>query len=121
MTENPETIDIETWMEQVSGALKESIEVIAGLNERLLTVEGQNWALTRLLYSFIKQEIIPQQEAKKQIREMIEVLKDHPGTSDAGRTYLNSAQMLFEQLIMEEQPPTPRFSVIKGGKNDKPA
>ncbi|WP_369723649.1 hypothetical protein AB8Z38_06715 [Bradyrhizobium sp. LLZ17] len=115
-----EMVDVETWMQQVNEAVAEFNAVIAGIDERLVVAEGQNWALTRLLYSFVKREILPREAAKKQVREMIAVIKEHEA-GDLEKTFLDSAQRLFEELVDDERPPQPpsRFSVIQGGKSEK--
>ena len=116
-------IDLETWMHQVNQAVVEFNEVIEGLNERLLAVEGHNWALTLLLHSLIRVNVIPTEAARSQISEMMRVLKETSPLPD-NVAFLDAALALYEKLAKEEEPPqpppystTPRFGVIKGGKD----
>jgi hypothetical protein len=114
----PEEIDLKVWMAQVSDALGEIDTLIAELSDRLVAVEGQNFALTRLLYSLIKQKIVPPERTKKLIGEMIQILRNHTPSEEYQEALFKSAQGVFEKLVDEEAPPPPRprFSVIPGGK-----
>ena len=118
----PEMIDVAAylaWTDQVNRSIEEFNDIIAGLDRRLHAVEGQNWALTRVSYALIKLGIAPQDSAKEHIQKIVAILKNDPRNGgDAQKTYLDSAQVLLEELLAGEPPSPPRFSVIEGGKTD---
>jgi hypothetical protein len=99
----------------------ETVDVeIEELCARLLLTEGKVWGLTQLLRSFIRLEIIPRDAARKQIKEMLDLLNPDPAMNEKHQTFVGSAHSLVESLIAEADAVIPRFSVIQGGKADKP-
>ena len=100
-------VDVKTVIEELSG--------------RLLLTEGKVWGLTQLLRSFIRLEIIPRDAAKKQIKEMLDLLNPDPTMDEMEQIFVKSSRDLLDDLIGETDMGIPRFSVIQGGRPDKPA
>jgi hypothetical protein len=67
-------------------------------------------------------EILPKDAAKKQIQEMRALMStDDPAMDEDYRTFIEAARDLMDSLLADvDTKMSPKFSVIEGGKGDKP-
>jgi hypothetical protein len=63
---------------------------------------------------------LPKDAAKKQIQEMRALMiTDDPAMDEDYRTFIETARDLMDSLLADVDT-SPKFSVIEGGKGDKP-